>query len=67
MRFNQTDMLYKENGKKNIGKWMRKNLLISSTHVFVTWIIEDMKLGKFQVESVFCHLQGGNYEFKIAL
>ena len=28
MRFNHTDMLYKENGKKNTYKWMRKNLLL---------------------------------------
>ena len=27
-------------------------------------IISDMKLQKFPVESVFCHLQGENYEFK---
>ena len=32
MRFNQTDMFYKENGKKNADKWMRKDLLINKYH-----------------------------------
>ena len=27
--------------------------------------IEDMKLRKFQVEIILCHLRGGNYEFKM--
>ena len=33
-RFNQADMLYKENEKKNTYKWMRKDLLISYTNAF---------------------------------
>ena len=32
MRFNPTDMSYKENGKKNRYKWMEKNLLINYFH-----------------------------------
>ena len=36
MWFNQTDMLYKENGKKNLYKWMRKNLLVKYELVLPT-------------------------------
>ena len=33
MGFNQTDMLYEENGKKNTYKWMRKDLSINEFHI----------------------------------
>ena len=46
MRFDQTDILYEENGKKNSYKGMRKNL---SLNLFM----QDIKLRKSLVESVF--------------
>ena len=67
MRFNQTDMLYKEKRKKKTYKWRRKNLLLNINLVLLNAFrqdIQDMKLQKFQVESVLGNLQGGNYEFK---
>ena len=48
---------------------MRKNLLLNINLGLPKRFdkIFKMKLRKFQVESVLGHLQGGNYEFKIAV
>ena len=62
MRFNLTDMLYKENGKKNTYRWMRKDLLISSTDAFQQHYLR-YEISKISSRKCFCHIQGENYEF----
>ena len=52
MRFNPTDILYEENGKKNIYKWTRKNflikILISSTNEFQHGLFKISKYENFK-------------------
>ena len=48
MRFYQTDMLYKENGKNNRYKWMRNDLLINEftlIHLLISYnLITNIEL-----------------------
>ena len=60
-----------ENGKENTYKWMRKiyrkniNELVPPTHFDIDYL--RYEITKISSKKYFCHLQGGNYEFKIVV
>ena len=58
-------MLYIENRKKNTYEWMRKEGLIISSNAFPHGL--RYEITKISVRKCFCHIQGGNYYFKIAV
>ena len=58
--------LYKENRKKNSYECLRIDLLISSTNAFRQDCLKH-EITKISGKKFFCHHQGGNSEFKIAV